>query len=122
MNFNQLVACCFNVRDQAHYLHLGSHTLGHHLALGTFYEDLTELLDELVEVWQGTSMQLIDTKPPRTRCPDFTDPLELLNWFFDTLAAERYEAIPDQQTHLQNILDEVVSVTARARTKIKFYR
>lgn len=49
----QLVARVFAARNIAHREHLRTKSYEYHMALGSFYDDIIESIDEIVEVYQG---------------------------------------------------------------------
>ena len=49
----QLVAKTFASRNAAHLQHWKTKSFSEHMALGTFYDELIDLVDSLVEAYQG---------------------------------------------------------------------
>jgi hypothetical protein len=43
----------FNIRNQAHLLHLSTKSFSQHKALNDFYEEILDLTDGLIESYQG---------------------------------------------------------------------
>ena len=54
----QLVAKCLAVRTAAHYAHFKSRSYARHVALGDFYDDLLDAVDEFAEVYMGVEGRL----------------------------------------------------------------
>lgn len=50
----ELIAMCFRTRNQAHLMHWKTKSYAEHQALGSFYDDLIDTLDKLVEACQGS--------------------------------------------------------------------
>lgn len=50
----ELIARCFRTRNQAHLSHWKTKSYAEHQALGSFYDDLIDTLDKLVEACQGS--------------------------------------------------------------------
>ena len=50
---NLLIARVFSARNAAHRSHLLSKSFSEHMALGEFYDDIIEKIDEIIEVDQG---------------------------------------------------------------------
>jgi len=48
-----LVIKVFNDRSAAHLFHWASDSYSEHMALGSFYDDIIEQIDTIVEVYQG---------------------------------------------------------------------
>jgi len=103
-----------SIRQQAHILHLSSKSFSEHKALGGFYEGLTDLLDKLIEVYQGQyGIVAIEQQTNKEKTA-----LELL-----TNSAEVFKSAHDlfskEDTHIHNILDEVVALTFQTLYKVK---
>ena len=49
----ELVAKVFNDRNYAHQAHWATDSYAEHMALGSFYDDIIESVDSIVEVYQG---------------------------------------------------------------------
>ena len=98
----------------------GSHSA--HVALAEYYDEIIELIDELVEVYQGQydlidEYDVIDTKETKTK-----DKIEYFQEVVQFIKDTRYKAILEEDTHLQNTIDEVVSTVYRLLYKLRFNR
>lgn len=113
----------FESREMAHIYHLqvngeqGSHAK--HTALGEYYDEVLELLDETIETYQGQygiidGYQTIDTAETRTK--------EVIAYFEELVEFVKHsrKAISVEDTHLQNIIDEIVGLMYRTLYKLKF--
>lgn len=119
----KLFSKLFESREMAHIYHLqvngeeGSHAS--HAALNTYYEDILELIDTLIETYSGQygivdGYDIIDTNSTRTK--------DKVAYFEDLAEFVKYarKAISAEDTHLQNIIDEVVALIYRTLYKLKF--
>ena len=113
----------FESREMAHIYHLqvngeqGSHAA--HVALGEYYDEVLELLDQTIETYQGQygiidGYQTIDTAETRTK--------EKVEYFEELVEFVKHarKAISVEDTHLQNIIDEIVGLMYRTLYKLKF--
>ena len=57
-----LIARVFCTRNCAHLAHWASDSYAEHEALGSFYEDIIDILDNFVEVYQGNYKKVEDVK------------------------------------------------------------
>lgn len=117
---NDLVGCLLKARTVAHVEHWATDSYAKHMALGTFYEEITDLLDTLVESYQGYYDERIDPpieggKPERDIAKELDDQLELVSQL-------RYEAIPKDETCLQNLIDEIESLYQTTIYKLRFLK
>lgn len=113
----------FESREMAHIYHLqvngeeGSHAA--HKALQNYYEDVLELIDDLLETYQGQygivdGYDVIDTNDTRTK-----EKVE----YFESLAEfvkHGRKAILVEDTHLHSIIDDIVVLIYRTLYKLKF--
>ena len=120
----KLFSKLFESREMAHIYHLqvngdGSHAS--HVALNTYYEDILELIDTLIETYSGQygivdGYDIIDTNSTRTKdkVAYFEDLVEFIKYSRKSISAEH--------THLQNTIDEVVALIYRTLYKLKFMK
>jgi len=118
-----LLSKLFESREMAHIYHLqvngemGSHAA--HTALGEYYDGVLELIDDLIETYQGQygivdGYETIDTAETKTK--------EKIAYFEELSQFVKHgrKAISLEDTHLQNIIDEVVALIYRTLYKLKF--
>jgi len=96
---------------------MGSHAA--HLALEAYYTGIIESIDEIVEVYQGQyglieEYDLIDTKETRS-----TDKLEYFKEVVEWVREER-KCFDEKDTHLHNLVDEVVALLYRTIYKLTY--
>ncbi len=122
-DISKFISKLFEAREMAHVFHLmvngemGSHAT--HTALGEFYEGLLGFIDELVEVYQGQyglieNYDIIDTSAARER--------QYINYFEGLVEfiKQNKSSFDQGDTHIYNIIDEIVALTYRLLYKLKF--
>jgi hypothetical protein len=122
---SKFISKLFEAREMAHVFHLmvngemGSHAT--HTALGEFYGQLLEFIDELTEVYQGQyglieNYEMIDTSAARERqyIPYFEGLVEFIK--------QNKSSFSSDDTHIYNLIDEIVALTYRLLYKLKFNR
>ena len=117
----QFIAVLFLARDLAHRAHLrttGPGSFAAHEALGDFYEAVVGLADTLAETWQGCYLELLDI--PLLDNEFEGEPLESMQAQLKWIKDNRYKAVERDETHLQNIIDEIVTLYNRTIFKLKF--
>lgn len=113
----------FESREMAHVYHLqvrgdeGSHAA--HTALGDYYESVLDLIDSIIETYQGQygivdGYETIDTKDTKTK-----EKVAYFEELADYIKHAR-QCIAAEDTHLHNIVDEVVALVYRTLYKLKF--
>jgi len=119
----KLFSKLFESREMAHIYHLqvsgepGSHAK--HTALGEYYDGVLDLIDDVIESFQGQygiveEYATIDTKETGSK-----DTIEYFNELARFIKEER-KCINTEDTHLHNIIDEVVALVYRTLYKLKY--
>lgn len=116
----------FESREMAHVYHLqlkGSQgSYAQHIALGEYYEGILDILDELVEVYQGQydvveGYNIIDTQNTQTQ-----DTLEYFTQTVEFLKTQRYTLLSQDDPHYQAIIDEIINLMYRLIYKLRFLK
>jgi hypothetical protein len=110
-----LVQKMFEARQVAHNCHLSSKSFSEHEALGSFYDGLLGLVDEFVETYQGQYGLL-------EHCECKIEPVaDAIGYLEDCakLFAVGRESLKEKDTHLKNIMDEVIALAYRTIYKLK---
>jgi hypothetical protein len=103
----------FALVTRAHNAHLSTGSFAEHMALGEFYEALDGKIDEIVETWQGCFTERLD-KPDSGISEAIR---ELANWL-----AENKEEIAKDNEIIENQLDELGAIFAKAHYKLEFLK
>ena len=120
----KLFSKLFESREMAHIYHLqtkGSGAYASHVALGSYYDGVLEFIDELIEVYQGQysiieGYDVIDTKETNSK-----DKVEYFEELVKIIKEER-KTISVEDTHLHNIVDEVVALIYKTLYKLKYLK
>jgi len=117
----QLISRVFYARNLAHFEHwraTGTGSYAKHQALGSFYDDVIDALDPLVEAYQG-AFQLIGAIPAPKETP--SDCLKALEadaaWI-----EEHHEDICQGNRAVANLIDTLTGVYLDAIYKLRFLR
>lgn len=113
---DQLIATLFLARDMAHKAHLSTDSYSKHIALGSFYGSVIDLADTLTEAYQGRTDKLLEI--PLMDDDSTGDIIADLKKYQDWIEANRYQAVPKEDTPIQNIIDEVVGLFLSTRYKL----
>lgn len=109
----EFIRMCLETRTTAHMLHLRTKSFAQHEALGDFYDGLLGLTDTLAETYQG-QYGVIESYPEKMP-PKIDDPVKLVAAFIKWVGENR-SCAPD--SHLQNIIDEIVALAYRTHYKL----
>lgn len=104
-------------RNQAHIYHLQTESFAAHKALQGYYEDVVDIIDGLVETYQGRYGILRGYKMAGTIKEDDNAIIyfEGLCKFVETMRTQ----LP-QDTYIQNQIDELVALIEGTKYKLKF--
>ena len=94
-------------------LHLTTRSYAQHVALGDFYDGLSDLIDQYAEVYIGLAgpiRSFPSVKPPSGEAVDLLD---------DYLGSITAEMADDDSEALKNILAEIEALTARTLYKLR---
>lgn len=119
MSAGELVMRCFHARTVAHVLHLKTRSYATHKALNDFYDEIVPLADSFAEAYQG-DYGLIQDYPARFQM--HTDPLDMLSTLSEWISKHRHECCDEDDTYLQNIIDEIVALIRGTQYKLRFLR
>jgi len=115
----ELVMRLFHARTAAHVMHLQTRSYATHKALNDFYDGIVDLADTIAETWQG-DYGLIPDFPPRYT--PYTEPLKLLEDLGEWIEKHRTECCDEDDSYLQNEIDNVCTLIRQTQYKLKFLK
>lgn len=120
---SKFVALLFLSRDLAHRAHLaakGEGSFAKHMALGEFYEGITDLADTFTEQYQGEYEEILDI--PLLDNDEEGDIRTVLKRQKEWIIKNRYEVCERDETALQNTIDEIVKLYQTTNYKLLFLK
>jgi hypothetical protein len=121
----QFFSKLFESREMAHIYHLqvkgdqGSYAT--HEALGDYYEEIVEILDDTIEVYQGQyglvdGYDVIDTKDTKAK--------DSLTYFEELAEYIKHgkKCISDEDTHIHSLIDDIMALIYKTIYKLKFLK
>lgn len=115
-NTGEFILTLLHAVTNTHILHFRTKSFAQHMALGTFYEELPDLVDTLAEAIQGLTGELIEF-PADYYAPADTALQELLD--LKNYVKEERKNLP-QDSEIQNIVDEIADLINTTTYKLKF--
>lgn len=119
----KILATMFLSRELAHRMHWkteGDGSFAQHTALGSFYDAIVDNADSLAEAYMGrygilkdVPMLVADKKPTKDNIAD------ILEEHLDSIEKMRYEDLEEEDTALQNLIDEAVATYLSALYKLR---
>lgn len=115
----------FESKEMAHMLHLqanGESSYATHMALETFYTDIIDDIDNIVEVYQG-QYDIIEGYDVINK--DMNDSEEPVQYFIETaefIKRTRNSAILEEDIHIQSIVDDILIKMYKLIYKLRFLK
>lgn len=114
-----LVMCLLHSVTNTHILHLQSLSYSQHIALGVFYDEISDLVDSFVEAFQGKYGLL--TK--YTADFELADaPIPYLEYLKAEVETKRRAANFPQDSELQNEIDNIANLINSTLYKLRFLK
>lgn len=118
MKCAEFIGTLFLARDVAHSTHLSTRSFAKHSALGDFYVGIIELADKFAEAYQG-KYGLIGAIPLQSAKRQ-TNVVEFLENQLEEIEKGRDKLFENNDSALQNIVDEIVGLYLTTLYKLKF--
>ena len=113
-NMALFAATLLHSATNTHFFHWSTDSFSKHMALGTYYDEIVELTDDLVEAYMGC-YEKITVFPSTYHLPK--EPIK----YMESLKSFVNDARKDlpQETQLQNIIDEIAQLIDSTLYKLK---
>lgn len=103
-----------------HIIHLKETSYSAHIALNDFYDEIPDLIDSVVEQYQGVTEELLNI--PQVQVPSISTTTEAIDYL-----RELYEMVDVIQSmcyysEIKNTLDEIKSLINRTKYKLIFLK
>lgn len=108
----------FHSATNTHLLHLQSRSYSQHQALGIYYDAVVDLIDSLIEAYQGKNQTIVEY--PTGYKPPINDALTELKSISAYVQANR--GVVGSDTELQNISDEIQALIDSTIYKLTFLK
>lgn len=116
----KFISTLFHCRDQAHIFHLQTQSYATHKALNEFYDGIVDLVDTYVETFQGRYGIVTGYAPAGKFLEGDTEIIKYftaLQKFIDSTK----KSLP-QDSELNNIVDEILSLVNSTIYKLRFLK
>ena len=115
-SINELVEKVFTTRNLVHFAHWNTHSFAKHMALNELYEEIVDVVDDIVETYQGEFGLLEELE---TECGKLDkDIVEIVQADADWIKKER-KKIANGSSTIENLLDELTGTYNRVLYKLK---
>ena len=114
----QFVQCLLHSVTNAHILHFQSLSYSQHMALGTYYDEVSDLVDGFVEAFQG-KYGLLTKYQSDYQLPD-NNPVIYLTYLKEEVATLRRAPNFPQDSELQNEVDTIANLINSTLYKLRY--
>lgn len=116
-NMAMFAATMLHSATNTHFFHWNTDSFSKHMALGSYYDEIVELVDDLVESYMGCYEQI------KTFPSVYHQPKEAVK-YMESLKNFVNDARKDlpQETQIQNIIDEIAQLIDSTIYKLKFLK
>ena len=120
MNEGELLITLLNAATIGHVLHLQSRSYAEHKALNKFYSELPDLVDSVIEAWQGRNGELVQYPDQIVELSESGSALEFVTYVKILLEEERY--VLGEESEIQNLVDEIAALIDSTLYKLTFLK
>jgi len=114
----QFVMCLLHSVTNAHILHFQTLSYSQHMALGAYYDEVSDLVDGFVEAFQG-KYGLLTKYQSDYQLPD-NNPVTYLTYLKEEVATLRRASGFPQDSELQNEVDTIANLINSTLYKLRF--
>jgi len=116
--FCEMVCNILNSQKQAHIFHLGTKSFAEHMALNGYYVEIDELVDGLIESYQGKYGLLTDYKSYKVQ--SYKNKNQVLKYFTGLLNIIEEKRHCCDDSYIQNQIDTIQELIYSTMYKLKF--
>jgi DNA-binding ferritin-like protein len=118
-----MIATLLHSRSQAHIFHWqtkSQSSFAEHMALGTYYDEIVELIDGIVESYQGKHEIIMGYKT--VKMVDYKSTEQLINYFRDLDDNIERNRKAVKESYIQNQIDGVQELIFSTLYKLRFLK
>jgi len=120
MNEGELLITLLNAATIGHVLHLRSRSYSEHKALQKFYQELPDLVDSVIEAWQGRNGELVEYPDQLCEYSQHDDALVFVMYL--KMVLEENRGVLGGASEIQNLVDEVAALIDSTLYKLTFLK
>ena len=120
MNEGEFLITLLNAATIGHVLHLQSRSYSEHKALEKFYTALPDLVDPVIEAYQGRHGELIEYPDQTVELSEYKDALEFVMFLKILVEEDRY--VLGKESEIQNLVDEIAALIDSTIYKLTFLK
>jgi hypothetical protein len=120
MKEGELLITLLNAATIGHVLHLRSRSYSEHKALQKFYSELPDLVDGVIEAWQGRNGELVEYPDQMVELSEHDDALVFVMYL--KMVLEENRGVLGGASEIQNLVDEIAALIDSTLYKLTFLK
>jgi len=120
MSEGEFLITLLNAATVGHVMHLQSRSYAEHKALNTFYKEMPDLVDSVIEAWQGRHQELVQYPDQMVEVSEHKDALEYVMFLKILVEEDRY--VLGEDSEIQNLVDGIAELIDSTIYKLTFLK
>jgi hypothetical protein len=120
MKAGELLITLLNAATIGHVLHLRSRSYSEHKALQKFYQGMPDLVDGVIEAWQGRNGELVEYPDQMVELSDNDDALVYVMYL--KMLLEENRGVLGGASEIQNLVDAIAELIDSTLYKLTFLK
>ena len=115
-----LVMCLLQSATVTHIMHWQTESYAAHQALGMYYSDIPDLIDDVIEAYQGKTTIILRDFPMQTSTHEYDTPIEYMEYLSMELTEGR--ALFGTDPEIQNLVDAIADLIDSTMYKLRRFK
>ena len=115
-----LVMCLLHSATITHIMHWQTESYAAHQALGMYYSDIPDLIDDLIEAYQGKTTIILRDFPIKSESYEQMTPLAYMEYLSEKVTNGR--ALFGDDSEIQNLVDAIADLIDSTMYKLRRFK
>jgi len=120
MDASEFLITLLNSATIGHVLHLQTRSYAEHKALQGFYEEMPDVVDAVIEAWQGRHQEIIEYPDQLVNVSGEKSDIDFVEYLKEFVEENR-ESL-GQESEIQNLVDDIAQLIDSTLYKLTFLR
>ena len=116
----ELVMCLLHSATVTHIMHWQTESYAAHIALGEYYNEIPELVDAVIEAYQGKTGIILRKFPIETDDYEAMTPLAYMEYLSEEMTEGR--ALFGEDSEIQNLVDAICDLIDSTMYKLRRFK
>ena len=119
-SLTDLVMCLLHSATVTHIMHWQTESYAAHIALGEYYSEIPELVDSVIEAYQGKTGIILRKFPIETDDYEAMTPLAYMEYLSEEMTEGR--ALFGEDSEIQNLVDAICDLIDSTMYKLRRFK